>query len=194
MVAVTDIQWKNSKEKWAYVEDTKYLISTYGTVRGPSSKILKFRKTKNGYLYFSLYHKGVTYTRKPHRMVATHFIENLQCKPEVNHKDGNKENNHVDNLEWVTSSENKKHALTLGLKTNPSGVSAHACKGLVDVFDKQGKRLASIGAKGMDDYPTHIQKRGMEFAKERRRLYKIRHEKTRHRVGTPSYYADKILW
>jgi len=64
----------------------------------------------------------------------------------------------------------------------------------IDVFDKQGKRLASIGALGMDDFPNHIQKRGMEFAKERRRLYKIRHENTRKKVGSPSYYADKILW
>lgn len=64
----------------------------------------------------------------------------------------------------------------------------------IDVFDKSGKRLVSIGALGMDDFPTHKQKSGLDFANERRRLYKIRHEKTRHRVGTPSYYADKILW
>lgn len=83
-----------------------------------------------------------------------------------------------------------QQAKKLGVEIKPSSRNDKK----IDIFDKQGKRLASIGALGMDDYPTHIQKRGMEFAKERRRLYKIRHEKTRHRVGTPSYYADKILW
>ena len=55
-------------------------------------------------------------------------------------------------------------------------------------------KVASIGALGMGDYPTFIKRRGLEFANKRRKAYKSRHQKTRVKVGTPSYYADKILW
>ena len=63
----------------------------------------------------------------------------------------------------------------------------------LDVF-KNGIKIASIGAVGMKDYPTYIKENGVKYANERRRLYKIRHEKTRHKIGSHSYYADQILW
>jgi hypothetical protein len=64
----------------------------------------------------------------------------------------------------------------------------------IDVFSKKGKKLASVGALGMNDFPTHIQKKGMKFAKTRRRLYRIRHERDRHIKGSRGWYADKLLW
>jgi hypothetical protein len=64
----------------------------------------------------------------------------------------------------------------------------------IDVFNKKGKKVASVGARGMMDFPTYKKERGMAFAKTRRRLYKIRHNKDRFRKGTPGYYADKLLW
>ena len=63
----------------------------------------------------------------------------------------------------------------------------------IDVF-KNGEKVASVGALGMNDFPTYMRKRGMKYAKTRRRLYKMRHEKDRHTVGTAGYYADKLLW
>jgi len=63
----------------------------------------------------------------------------------------------------------------------------------IDVF--RGKeKLASVGAKGMGDFPTYIQKKGLAYAKTRRRLYKIRHERDRHVRGSRGWWADKLLW
>jgi hypothetical protein len=63
----------------------------------------------------------------------------------------------------------------------------------IDVF-KDGKKLASIGALGMSDYPTYMKTKGQAYADERRRLYRIRHGKTMDKVGSASYYAARILW
>ena len=68
----------------------------------------------------------------------------------------------------------------------------------IDVF-KNGKKIASIGARGMNDYPTYLEKekKGYHpkgYANKRKKLYKERHEKDRHIVGSNGYYADKILW
>jgi len=68
----------------------------------------------------------------------------------------------------------------------------------IDVF-KKGNKIASIGARGMNDYPTYMQKEKngyyeKGYASKRRKLYKERHEKDRHVVGSAGYYADKILW
>ena len=66
-------------------------------------------------------------------------------------------------------------------------------KNKIDVF-KNGKKIASCGGAGYNDYPTYMKKFGKEYADERRKLYKIRHEKDRKIVGSPGYYADKLLW
>lgn len=63
----------------------------------------------------------------------------------------------------------------------------------IDVF-KKGKKIASIGARGMNDFPTYIKKNGLVYAKTRRRLYKIRHEKDRHAKWSNGWLADKLLW
>lgn len=63
----------------------------------------------------------------------------------------------------------------------------------IDVFD-DGKKIASIGAKGYGDYGTYLETKGAEYANERRRLYKIRHNKDRSKMGTPGFYANRILW
>ena len=68
----------------------------------------------------------------------------------------------------------------------------------IDVYKKNKtgtmKKIASVGAAGMNDFPTYIQKRGLTFAKTRRRLYKMRHEKDRKTKWTRGWLADKLLW
>jgi|TARA_R100001443_G_scaffold80949_3_gene87880 hypothetical protein len=82
-----------------------------------------------------------------------------------------------------------QQAKKLGVVVKPSKVKGKK----LDVF-KNGKKVASVGAKGYNDYPTFIEKKGKKYADERRRLYKIRHNKDRKKRGTPGYYADKLLW
>lgn len=83
-----------------------------------------------------------------------------------------------------------RRARVLGVEIKPSTVKGKK----IDVFNKKGEKLASIGAIGYGDYPTFWATKGKEFADEKRRLYKIRHEKDRKVRGTAGYYADKILW
>jgi hypothetical protein len=63
----------------------------------------------------------------------------------------------------------------------------------IDVF-KKGKKLCSIGAYGMNDFPTYINKKGLNYAKTRRKLYKIRHTRDRKIKGSCGWFADKLLW
>lgn len=83
-----------------------------------------------------------------------------------------------------------RQAAKLGVTIKPSKVKGKK----IDVFDKKGNKLASIGALGYGDYPTFWEQKGKAFADEKRRLYKMRHEKDRKVRGTPGYYADQILW
>lgn len=92
----------------------KYQCSNYGRIRRINKdircekyKYLKLQTNKDGY---TIVNPTRNYRQSVHRIVAELFIENLNNKEFVNHKDLNKKNNYVDNLEWVTASENSQHA------------------------------------------------------------------------------------
>ena len=80
-------------------------------------------------------------------------------------------------------------AKKLGVKIKPS----RSKNKKIDVF-KDGKKIAVIGNSNYSDYATYRKTKGKAFADERKRLYKARHQSTRTRRGSNSYYADKILW
>jgi hypothetical protein len=63
----------------------------------------------------------------------------------------------------------------------------------IDII-KNGRVVASVGAKGMNDFPTYMKKCGRKYANTRRRLYKIRHNNDRKTRGTRGWWADKLLW
>jgi len=84
-----------------------------------------------------------------------------------------------------TLNQAKKYGVTV----MPSSVKGKK----IDVF-KDGKKIASVGALGYNDYPNFIAKYGKDFANKRRRAYKLRHDKDRHVKNSAGYWADKLLW
>ena len=105
-------------EKWLIIEGFEnYKISNYGRVMNSRGLIMKQRTTPRGYKEIGL--RNGKKNQKfflIHRLVALAFIEKINGKEYVNHKDGDKFNNSVDNLEWVTQSENQIHAYETGLQ------------------------------------------------------------------------------
>ena len=102
-----------------------YEVSNLGKIRvakrqhggKPVGTILKNKLNRDGYLFFRVSFNNKQMFLNAHRVVAKLFIENPNNKSEVNHRDGSKQNNSADNLEWVTPKENVAHAIKLGLIT-----------------------------------------------------------------------------
>jgi hypothetical protein len=120
-------------EKWKPVKGYEglYEVSNFGRVKALTRRVdlgkchrtfeehfLSLATDHKGYLRCALSHEGTSKTFKVHRLVAEAFIPNPDNKEQVNHIDGNKTNNRVDNLEWCTRSENMHHACVTKLKRN----------------------------------------------------------------------------
>lgn len=138
-------------EKWKNITGYKniYQISDSGNVRSVTrsikrkgkygkneivflkDKILTPSKIDNRYFHITLQKK----TYNIHRLVALHFIENPDNKNQINHKDGNKTNNYVSNLEWNTSSENQLHSIQMGLRTTEGVKNSQTKLTEADVFE-----------------------------------------------------------
>lgn len=100
--------------------ENKYTINQSGVIKtfynknGKMDYELKQYIDKDGYRYVKLYADGKCRNKQVHRLVAETFIPNINNKPVVNHKDCNRLNNNVSNLEWCTVKENVNHSVNLG--------------------------------------------------------------------------------
>jgi hypothetical protein len=105
--------------------EIKYVIQSNGvicSIKGKKVCLLKQTRLPNGYLQVSIMNNGKCESKLVHRLVAQSFLNNEHNKPCVNHKDGNKENNNITNLEWCTYSENELHSYrVLNKKANKTG-------------------------------------------------------------------------
>jgi len=142
-------------EEWKDVQgyEGSYQISDYGKVKSlqrkvntrnvggriSKEKILKSSLNAYGYPLVVLCCNNIRTTTLVHRLVAKAFINNLNNCPQVNHKDGNKQNNKLENLEWVTQSENEKHAYRTGLKSKRGEKNCFAKLTQKAVMDIRGK-------------------------------------------------------
>ena len=139
-LSLENIVYKNDEgieciEQWKDVVGYEglYRVSDLGRVlslnynRSDNVKILKKEHTKKGYLRVCFYKNKIRSKILVHRIIANNFIENNKIKKEVNHINGVKFDNRVENLEWCTSSENVKHSwnnnLTYALKGEIHGMS-----------------------------------------------------------------------
>lgn len=128
-------------ERWVDIQGTSgsYQISDLGrlksiskqwicgtkSVRSKPETIMVWNQDLAGYSITTLRINGKPKAISLHRMIAIHFIDNPLNKPYVNHVDGNKRNNSIDNLEWCTASENAIHAFSIGLNSSPKGEGSH---------------------------------------------------------------------
>jgi hypothetical protein len=103
-------------EEWRDVKGWEgiYQISSHGRLRSFKTGDWRILSVKHGRGWYLTAHLSRGHRKESvriHRLVAETFLPNIEGKPEVNHKDSNKQNNHVENLEWVTRAENINHAL-----------------------------------------------------------------------------------
>lgn len=101
-------QWPDWKDVPGF--EGRYMVSDDGYVFSlRTGKLLKPNRKKTGYLEVTLAKNNRLTYRQLHRLIAEAFIPNPENKPQVNHKNGDKTDNRVCNLEWVTGSENQRH-------------------------------------------------------------------------------------
>ena len=99
-------------------EFANYEISNFGNIRRFKSKkpLTPSLCKKTGYLMFDFCQNGNKYRKLVHRIVLSTFVENIENKEQLNHINGIKSDNRLNNLEWNTRSENQKHSILIGLR------------------------------------------------------------------------------
>lgn len=129
--------------------DNVYFISSHGNVKNAKGQILKMQVSKTGYRLVNIKTKNLKVLTTAHRLVALHFIDNPYNKSQVNHIDGDKLNNVVDNLEWATNKENINHAFSAGLMDNSKEKAKARMKNVgLERGKVSGKKISCFDEKG----------------------------------------------
>lgn len=145
-------------EIWKKIKDYEnYEVSNFGNVRSldhycvgrngsgkQTGRVLKPQKCIKGYLRVSLSKNKVKFTTGVHRLVALSFIPNIENKPQVNHINGIKNDNRVENLEWCTNQENQIHAVKNNLTKYNINDKHHNSK-LTNEEVKTARRMHELG-------------------------------------------------
>lgn len=151
-------------ENWRFIaESPDYMISDHGRVlsfKGKSKLILSSQIISKGYEQVHVSRKGIQLLHCVHRLVAQAFLPNPHHLPQVNHLDGNKLNNRVENLEWCDAYDNVRHAFATGLYSSGTGAKYRPCA----VTDEKGNVLRaypSMEALGTGERLKSVQRDGV---------------------------------
>lgn len=167
------------KEIWKDIQGYEglYQVSNFGRVKSldrklknrwgdfiRSGKVMVTNKS-NRYFAINLFTNWQFKHCKIHKLVAAAFVPNPNNKPQINHIDGIKSNNHADNLEWVTQAENMQHAKKMGLRPNFKG-EKNPCAKLTD------EKVTEIRSKYKEGSTTY-RKLGAEYGVSFSVIYNI---------------------
>ena len=153
------MKWRIMKYEPLLNYESRYLINILGQIESIErvsmstgrqkiinikKVVLKIQTHKQGYLYYRLW-DGLKYKNYfIHRLLCVQFVPNPENKPYVNHKDGNKLNNNIENLEWCTSSENNSHARKMGLNKGYGEGNRHSKLKEKQVIEIRKSNLTSM--------------------------------------------------
>lgn len=182
------------KEIWKDIEgyEGRYQVSNYGNVKSlyqeyygghgkkqliiRPEKLMALNKNNHGYIQVTLCKDGKYKSKKVHRLVLEAFTINPEYKPQVNHINGNKIDNHLDNLEWCTSKENIVHGIETLHNKRACGEKQHLAK----LNDELVIELRNKMKNGISPY-----KLAPEYGLDVRTIYRIKNNETwRHVINT----------
>lgn len=144
-------------ENYHIYPDGKVINTTKG------NEVKQVTNSKNGYLYVSLWKGNMGRTFSVHRLVATYYVPNPKNLEHVNHKDSDRTNPHMDNLEWVTRSENMKHGYAVGWASqdNRRNFTDRELELILEEFLAGNKTVTEIAAEkgvGLSKLTIHLKR------------------------------------